>query len=158
MSPFEHDQPPPWAFKSESERDTDRLGEMMADVLRPGDVVSLAGPLGAGKTRLVQALARSLGANRDQVTSPTFVILNEYRSGRLPLFHFDVYRLRDEDEFWQLGPEEYFAGEGVTLLEWGDRVAALLPPQTSRITIEVVGETERIYRIEGDLAQRLHQQ
>jgi tRNA threonylcarbamoyladenosine biosynthesis protein TsaE len=142
-------------FTSHGLKETDRLGMMIAHAAQPGDVVSLEGPLGAGKTRLVQGIARGIGAEGDQVTSPTFVILNEYRSGRLPLFHFDVYRLRDEDEFWQLGPEEYFAGEGMSLLEWGDRVVPLLPPRTSRIAIEVTGDSERVYRVTGSLAERL---
>lgn len=135
--------------------DTDRLGEQVSAALVPGDVLSLSGPLGAGKTRLVQAIAKGLGIVRDQVTSPTFVLLNEYQSGRLPLYHFDVYRLRDEDEFYELGPEEYFAGDGVCLLEWGDRVGHLLPPQTSHVTIEVLGAEERLIRITGPLAARL---
>lgn len=142
-------------FVSRHLNDTDRVGEIMATALVPGDVLSLSGPLGAGKTRLVQAVAQGLGISRDQVTSPTFVLLNEYREGRLPLYHFDVYRLRDEDEFYELGPEEYFAGGGVTLIEWGDRVGHLLPPQTSYVTIDVVGTEERTIRLAGPLATRL---
>jgi tRNA threonylcarbamoyladenosine biosynthesis protein TsaE len=142
-------------FTSHGLEETDELGALIAGVAQRGDVVSLEGPLGAGKTRLVQGIARALGADGDQVTSPTFVILNEYRSGRLALFHFDVYRLRDEDEFWQLGPEEYFDGEGMSLLEWGDRVVPLLPPRTSRIAIDVTGDSERVYRVTGPLAERL---
>jgi tRNA threonylcarbamoyladenosine biosynthesis protein TsaE len=142
-------------FTSRHLDDTDRIGESISAALHPGDVLSLSGPLGAGKTRLVQAIAEGLGIAREQVTSPTFVLLNEYRTGRLPLYHFDVYRLRDEDEFFELGPEEYFSGEGVTLLEWGDRVGHLLPPRTSRVTIEVLGPDERAIRIAGPLAARL---
>ncbi len=142
-------------FTSRHLDDTDRLGTIISAALCPGDVISLSGPLGAGKTRLVQAIAGGLGIARDQVTSPTFVLLNEYRAGRLPLYHFDVYRLRDEDEFHELGPEEYFAGDGVCLLEWGDRVGHLLPSRASRVAIEVLGTDERTIRITGPLATRL---
>lgn len=142
-------------FTSRCLDDTDQLGRAIACAIAPGDVLSLSGPLGAGKTRLVQAIAQGVGIPRDVVTSPTFVLLNEYRMGRLPLFHFDVYRLRDEDEFYELGPEEYFASEGVTLLEWGDRVGHLLPARTSRVSIEVVGADERVITVTGPLAARL---
>lgn len=142
-------------FTSHQLEDTDRLGEKIAAVVKPGDVISLAGPLGAGKTRLVQGIAKGIGADRDQVTSPTFVLLNEYRSGRLPLYHFDVYRLRNAEEFYELGPEEYFGGLGICLLEWGDRVASMLPPRTSHIAIEVIGTDQRMIRLSGPIAERL---
>lgn len=122
----------------DSEADTRRLGGALASALHPGAVVSLIGALGAGKTRLVQAAAEALGATRDSVTSPTFVLVHEYRSGRLPVYHFDAYRLADEDEFLQLGPEEYFEGEGLTFVEWGDRVARCLPPDAVEVRIEVL--------------------
>ena len=91
-----------------NEQDTERLGAALADVLPPGTVVALIGTLGAGKTRLVQAVATALGVPAGGVTSPTFVLVNEYRQGRVPVFHFDTYRLKDDDEFLALGPEEYF--------------------------------------------------
>src|SRR5688572_1112199 len=110
-----------------SERDTERLGAALANVLPPGTVVGLIGTLGAGKTRLVQAVATALGMPPGSVTSPTFVLVNEYRGGRMPVFHFDTYRLKDEDEFLALGPDEYFESNGLTFVEWADRVADLLP-------------------------------
>jgi len=130
-------------FHATSEHDTDRLGKMLADVLPAGSVVSLIGTLGAGKTRLVQSIAAALGTPVGTVTSPTFVLVNEYREGRLPIYHFDAYRLRDEDEFLELGPEEYFEGTGITLVEWADRVASCLPVDYLTISIEVLGQTER---------------
>jgi tRNA threonylcarbamoyladenosine biosynthesis protein TsaE len=126
-----------------NEQDTDRLGAALAEVLPPGAVVALVGTLGAGKTRLVQAVAAALGVPRDAVTSPTFVLVNEYRQGRLPIFHFDTYRLKDDDEFLALGPEEYFDSAGLTFIEWADRVADLLPHDRLEITLEVTGDTIR---------------
>jgi tRNA threonylcarbamoyladenosine biosynthesis protein TsaE len=127
----------------QSEEDTDRLGAALAEVLPPGTVVALIGTLGAGKTRLVLAVATALGVPRDAVTSPTFVLVNEYRQGRTPIFHFDTYRLKDDDEFLALGPEEYFDSTGITFVEWADRVADLLPAERIEITLEVTGDTTR---------------
>jgi tRNA threonylcarbamoyladenosine biosynthesis protein TsaE len=136
-------------FVANSEADTDRLGAMLADALFPGSVVALIGTLGAGKTRLVQAVAAALGNKRDEITSPTFVLVNEYRAGRMPVYHFDTYRLRDEDEFLELGPEEYFMGQGVTFVEWADRFEQLLPAGYLKIEITPVGETAREFTISG---------
>jgi tRNA threonylcarbamoyladenosine biosynthesis protein TsaE len=134
-------------FLANSEADTDRLGEMLADALFPGSVVALIGTLGAGKTRLVQAIAAALGNPRDAITSPTFVLVNEYLGGRIPVYHFDTYRLRDEDEFLELGPEEYFASAGITFVEWADRFEELLPAGYLKIEIAPVGETAREFTI-----------
>jgi tRNA threonylcarbamoyladenosine biosynthesis protein TsaE len=132
----------------QSEQDTDRLGAALAEALAPGTVVALIGTLGAGKTRLVQAVATALGVPRDAVTSPTFVLVNEYRQGRMPIFHFDTYRLKDDDEFLALGPEEYFDSAGLTFIEWADRVAELLPQERLEIRLEVTGDTTRSVAIE----------
>jgi tRNA threonylcarbamoyladenosine biosynthesis protein TsaE len=131
-----------------NEQDTDRLGAALAEMLPPGTVVALIGTLGAGKTRLVQAVASALGVPRDAVTSPTFVLVNEYRQGRLPIFHVDTYRLKNDDEFLALGPEEYFDSAGLTFIEWADRVADLLPTDRLEITLEVTGDTTRSVTIE----------
>ncbi len=132
---------------AENEEATDRLGRLLAETLPAGTVVALVGTLGAGKTRLVQAVAEALGVSRDAVTSPTFVLINEYQGGRRPVYHFDTYRLRDDDEFLELGPEEYFDSEGLTFIEWADRVLACLPPDYLHIEIEVLGETKREFAI-----------
>src|SRR5437879_1728646 len=101
---------------------TEALGRRLAGVLFPGAVVALIGPLGAGKTHLVRAIAEGLGiANPNVVTSPTFVLIQEY-DARLPIYHFDAYRLTSEAEFADLGVHEYFQGAGVCLVEWADRV------------------------------------
>lgn len=130
-------------FSSNNEHDTERLGAVLAAELPPGTVVGLVGTLGAGKTRLVQAVATALGVPPGKVTSPTFVLVNEYQGGRMPVYHFDTYRLKDEDEFLALGPEEFFESNGLTFVEWADRVAELLPKDRVEITIEVVDETKR---------------
>jgi tRNA threonylcarbamoyladenosine biosynthesis protein TsaE len=138
---------------AKNEQDTERLGAALADVLPPGTVVGLIGTLGAGKTRLVQAVAAALGVPAGNVTSPTFVLVNEYRGGRVPVFHFDTYRLKDEDEFLALGPEEYFESDGLTFVEWSNRVADLLPRDRVEITIEVLGETSRRITIAATSSQ-----
>ncbi len=134
-------------FLSHSEAETDQLGQWLAEGLQPDTVVALIGTLGAGKTRLVQAVATALGVPRDQVTSPTFVLVNEYQSGRLPVYHFDTYRLRDEDELQELGPEEYFQRGGITFIEWADRFAEFLPKNRLTISIESLGPSEREFYI-----------
>jgi tRNA threonylcarbamoyladenosine biosynthesis protein TsaE len=143
-----------------SESDTDRLGAALAAALPSGTVIGLIGTLGAGKTRLVQAVAAALGAPREAITSPTFVLVNEYRQGRVPVYHFDTYRLKDDDEFLELGPEEYFESDGLTFVEWADRVEHLLPVERVEITLEVTGDTERRAAIVGTsslLQQKLEQ-
>jgi len=137
-----------FTFTSNSETDTDRLGEALATAVPPGTVVALVGTLGAGKTRLVQAVAAALGVPRASVTSPTFVLVNEYTGGRLPIYHFDTYRLKDDDEFLNLGPDEYFDSNGLTFVEWADRVADLLPAERVEITIDVAGDTKRCVTIQ----------
>ena len=136
-------------FDVHDEHGTERLGAALAAVLPAGTVVGLIGTLGAGKTRLVQAAAKAVGVPAGSVTSPTFVLVNEYRGGRVPIYHFDTYRLKDEDEFFALGPEEYFDSGGITFVEWADRFPAVLPPERMEISIEVVGETERRVSIRG---------
>jgi len=138
-----------FTFVAHDERDTQRLGAALAKVLPPGTVVGLIGPLGAGKTRLVQAVATALGVPPGTVTSPTFVLVNEYTGGRIPVYHFDTYRLKDDDEFLNLGPDEYFDSNGITFIEWADRVTELLPSERLEIEIEVTGETERRVIVRG---------
>src|SRR5689334_4089876 len=106
------------------EADTERLGRALAEAI--GDaVVALDGPLGAGKTRLVQSMAAFCGVDRADVVSPTFVLIHEYRGSR-PIYHIDAYRLRDDDEFLQLGVDEYFLPPNLVLIEWASRVARCL--------------------------------
>jgi tRNA threonylcarbamoyladenosine biosynthesis protein TsaE len=125
------------------------LGRRLGELLGPGATVALIGPLGAGKTQLAGAIAEGLGISKGRhVCSPTFTLIQEYEA-RLPIFHFDTYRLRSAEEFIDLGVHEYFQGNGVCLVEWGDRVESVLPPDHLRISIEVMGETQRRFSIEG---------
>ena len=125
------------------------FGRRLAGLLFPGAVVALVGPLGAGKTHLARAVAEGLGiADSRAVNSPTFVLLQEYQA-RLPIYHFDAYRLRTEGEFADLGADEYFAGSGVCLVEWADRVPTCLPPEHLRVTLEVTGPLSRRATVEA---------
>ena len=134
-------------YHANDEAATAALGAALAEHLPNGSVVALCGTLGAGKTRLVQAIAEATGVPRENVVSPTFVLVQEYRQGRRPIFHFDTYRLADDDEFLELGPDEYFEGEGLTLIEWADRVEACLPRERFEIKLEVTGETQRTFHL-----------
>jgi len=143
---------------------TTAVGHRLAKQLFSGAVVALIGPLGAGKTTLVKAIAEGLGVNESRlVNSPTFVLIQEY-SGRLPIYHFDAYRLRSSTDFFDLGVNEYFEGFGVCLVEWADRVASDLPSEHLRISIELTGETARRFTIDqkgtkyGNLLQSLRGQ
>ena len=125
--------------------DTKVFGEALAAELRPGDVVALTGDLGMGKTALTKAVAKGLGII-GPVTSPTFTIVREHDGGRLPLYHFDLYRVHDEDELFEIGFEDYIHGKGVCLIEWAELIdEELLPPGTRFITLEYGSEeNERI--------------
>lgn len=131
-------------IKNESE--TAKFGVDLGRQVCPGTVIALTGDLGAGKTTLTKAIARGLGIS-DMITSPTFNIVKEYDSGRLPLYHFDVYRIGDVDEMYELGYEEYFYGNGVCVVEWADLIEELLPENAIRIQLEYGGgEGKRVYR------------
>lgn len=128
---------------------TGTLGKILGTVAAPGDVITLAGPLGAGKTALVQAIARGLGVGPETyVTSPTFSLLHEYR-GRIPLYHMDLYRLAGEEEIESLGFSEYFYGEGLTVIEWPERLGSLMPAERLHIELAISGETSRSARLTG---------
>ena len=131
-----------WRFVSTSEAQTEVLASALAKALEPGTVVALVGNLGAGKTRLVRAVCEALGVDRREIASPTFVLVHEYE-GRLPVFHFDAYRLRQASDFLDLGADEYLSSDGVCLIEWADRVAGLLPADHLRVEIVATGETTR---------------
>ena len=121
------------------------LGESWATGLVGGEIFALHGVLGAGKTQLAKGLARGLGFEGD-VTSPTFTIIHEYLGGRLPLYHIDLYRIRSEKEAVDLGLEEYLPGDGVTVIEWPERIPSLLPADTRHWELQVVSLTERVIR------------
>ena len=125
-------------FHAENQSDTEQLGAKLAGLLPDGSVVALIGTLGAGKTRLVQAVAEASGIPKNTVTSPTFVLIREYDEGNRPIYHFDAYRLERESEFRDLGPHEYFDGFGLSFVEWADRVPNSLPIEHVTIEIEVL--------------------
>jgi len=135
-----------FTYEAGDEAATAALGAALAEVLPDGSVVALCGTLGSGKTRLVQAIAEASGVDRRDVLSPTFVLIHEYQ-GRRPVYHLDAYRLRDEDEFLDLGPEEYFEADGLALVEWADRVRGCLPPERVEIHVEVTGPESRQFNI-----------
>jgi tRNA threonylcarbamoyladenosine biosynthesis protein TsaE len=123
------------------------LGHRLGRLLFPGAVIGLIGPLGAGKTHFVRAIAEGLDiADSRVVSSPTFVLIQEY-SARLPIYHFDAYRLRAPAEFTDLGIDEYFAAGGVCLIEWADRITACLPKDLLEIRIDVVSQDARSFHL-----------
>jgi len=127
---------------------TERLGLRLAESLPANAVVVLSGTLGAGKTRLVQAIAAGCEIDPADVTSPTFVLCREYHGTRT-IYHLDAYRIKDSDEFRELGVEEMFAGNALVLIEWGERVEACLPPDHWQISLEVTGESSRQALVDG---------
>ena len=129
-----------------NEHDTEEFGMKLASSLEPGDIVALIGDLGTGKTTLTKYIAKGLGVT-ENIDSPTFNIVKEHKSGIVPLFHFDVYRLSSGDELLDIGADEYFYSDGVCIIEWAGVVADVVPEKAKVILIEY-GEKqgERIYR------------
>lgn len=139
-------------WETHSAEETFALGEEMGRKARPGEVVALTGDLGVGKTVFTKGFARGLGVSED-VNSPTFTILQEYHGGRLPFYHFDVYRILDVFDMEEIGYEDYFYGDGVCLVEWGEVVSSLLPEDTIWVRIEkdmAKGFDYRRVSIEGE--------
>lgn len=132
-------------FISEEEAHTEAIASSLADIVQAGDVITLTGELGVGKTHFTKGLAKGLGII-ERVTSPTFTIVKEYE-GRLPLYHLDVYRLEHSDE--DIGFDEYFYGDGVAVIEWAQFIEAFLPEEYLSITIERTGDTAREIMVEA---------
>jgi tRNA threonylcarbamoyladenosine biosynthesis protein TsaE len=132
---------------SASEGETRRLGERLGSLCAPGDLILLEGGLGAGKTALAQGIGRGLGV-AGAINSPTFTLVKEYR-GHIPLYHFDLYRLDDPEQALDLGIDDYLEGEGVCVVEWAERAAALWPDDHLRIGFVIAGPTERQLHVEG---------
>ena len=122
-------------YETYSVRETEELGVRLAKKAEPGGIYSLSGDLGAGKTAFAQGFARGLGI-AGPVCSPTFTIVQTYEEGRLPFYHFDVYRIADIEEMDEIGYEDYFYGNGVVLIEWADPIEEILPDRICRIAIE----------------------
>ena len=129
-----------------NEKETESFGRALAEELKAGDVLALIGDLGTGKTALTRYVAKGLDID-ERITSPTFTIVKEYTEGRLPLYHFDVYRVSDADELFNIGIEEYFFGSGVCIVEWADMILDILPENTKFIYLEYgKDEGERVYK------------
>ena len=122
-------------IETKTPQETFDVGKKIGENAKPGQIYTLTGDLGVGKTVFTQGVAAGLGIT-EPICSPTFTIIQEYESGRLPLYHFDVYRIGDIEEMDEIGYEDYFYGNGVCLIEWADLIRELLPEETGRITIE----------------------
>ena len=134
-------------FITNSPEETEAVGAALGAVLTPGTVLAYTGDLGAGKTAFTRGLARGLGAG-DRVTSPTYTIVNEYLSGRLPLFHFDMYRLESSEDLWDIGWEDYLERGGICAVEWSENIDDALEAPIY-IRLEKLGDTTRRITIEG---------
>ena len=134
-------------FLTNSPEETEKIGAALGKILNPGTVLAYRGNLGAGKTAFTRGLARGLGY-AEPVTSPTYTIVNEYLGGRLPLFHFDMYRLRSSDDLWDIGWEDYLDRGGVCAVEWSENVDDAMEDAVY-VTIHKTGETSRRIEIEG---------
>lgn len=131
-------------FESYSYEDTIKIANEIADTLKGGEFIAMYGDLGAGKTAFVQGIAKALGIT-NHVTSPTFTIVNEYE-GRLPLYHFDVYRIGDPEEMFEIGYDEYVESDGVCIVEWAELIEELFPREYTKITILKDEEKDFDYR------------
>ncbi|CAN5153457.1 tRNA (adenosine(37)-N6)-threonylcarbamoyltransferase complex ATPase subunit type 1 TsaE [soil metagenome] len=128
---------------------TERFGRQLGQLLWPGAVVGLSGPLGAGKTFLSRTIALGLDvSDQVRVTSPTYILVQEY-PGRLPIYHFDLYRLKSANDFFELGGADYLEGDGVCLIEWADKFPEALPPHRLDVRLEPTGETSRRLQLVG---------
>jgi tRNA threonylcarbamoyladenosine biosynthesis protein TsaE len=134
-------------YISESEEQTRQIARDFAKGLQPGAVVCLQGELGAGKTHFVKGMAVAFGIKESEVQSPTFTLINEYE-GTLSLYHFDCYRMESYQEALEIGAEEYFYGEGVSVIEWPERIRQILPPDVIWITITSLSPSKRKFVIQ----------
>ena len=139
----------PMTIETHSVSETEALGERLAKCLSSGSVVALYGDLGAGKTALVRGMARGLGIE-ESVSSPTFTIVNEY-PGHPALFHFDLYRLKNAEELYAIGWEDYLDRDGICVVEWSENAPEAFPEDTVRVYLERLSETDRLIRVEGML-------
>ena len=135
-------------FISNSAAETEAIGRQLATTVVAGSVLALTGELGSGKTQFVKGIVAGLGSG-DPVTSPTFTIVHEYRGGRLPVYHFDFFRLQDRKSIASVGVDEYLFGDGVSIIEWADRFPDLVPANAQWISLEVRSENERTIVVEA---------
>ena len=134
-------------FISNSPAETEAIGRQVAENIGVGSVLALKGDLGSGKTLFVKGVVNGLGSSAD-VTSPTFTILHEYRAGRLPIYHFDLFRIENPQALARLGLDDYFFGDGISVIEWADRFPDFVPEQARWIFFEIKSETQRAIRFQ----------
>ncbi|MCH8496643.1 MAG: tRNA (adenosine(37)-N6)-threonylcarbamoyltransferase complex ATPase subunit type 1 TsaE [Balneolales bacterium] len=130
-----------------SPEETHKLGITLSALTELGDIICLHGDLGAGKTALVKGVAEGLGINPTKVNSPTFTLIHEYTEGKIPVYHFDAYRLKSATEALEIGTEEYLYGDGISLIEWPEKMESLIPPEAYHVYIEKAGSTLRTFKI-----------
>jgi len=125
------------------------IGAKLAKNLRKGDIICLLGQLGSGKTVLTKGIAQGLGIAPGKIVSPSFVLMRQYNRSRLPLYHFDLYRLKLAKDIASLGYEEYFYDEGVSVVEWADRLGCLLPKEYLRIELAIKSDSQRVFKLQA---------
>jgi tRNA threonylcarbamoyladenosine biosynthesis protein TsaE len=140
-------------FISNSPEETEAFGRRFAKEVKAGDVLALSGELGSGKTQFVKGLVAGLGATT-AATSPTFTLIHEYSGGRLPIYHFDFFRVEDRQAAERLGLDDYFFGDGVSVIEWADRFPDLIPETAGWVAFETKSETERAINVQGTAASK----
>jgi len=133
-------------MESFSAKDTFEFGRMLGEKLTAGTIICLSGDLGTGKTVFTKGLAKGLGIS-EPVVSPTFTIVQEYKEGRIPLYHFDTYRIDDPDEMYEVGLDDYLFGDGICVIEWAETIKELLPEEYYKLTIKKVPEKGNDYRM-----------
>lgn len=148
---------------SRSVNDTINIGKIIARGLKPADIICLFGPLGSGKTILTKGIAQGLGIKRNSVVSPSFILIRIHGGAKLPFYHFDLYRLKKPQDIFLLGYEEYFYDEGVTVVEWADRLKHLLPLEFLKIELSQKAPTQRLLEFTGigkrykELLKKIHE-
>lgn len=142
---------------SKSPKETMIVAKAISRILKGSEIICLYGELGSGKTVFAKGLAEGLGIKQDKVVSPSFVLIREYHKARLPLYHFDLYRLKSPGDIVALGYEEYFFSDGLCVIEWPDRLGNLLPAEFIKVKIEVRGKNKRLISIDtrGDSYKEL---
>lgn len=135
-------------LQTKSSLETIKIGKQIGSLLNQGDIVALIGELGSGKTQFIKGLASGAGVKKSKISSPSFILINEY-SGRIPFYHIDLYRINEEREAGELGLEEYFESEGITAIEWADKIPSLLPRDLLMVRINYEGKNSRTIEITG---------
>ena len=133
-------------FTTKSHLETQKLGSLIAGKLKPGNIIAFSGDLGAGKTTLIKGIVNSLSHKEIPVTSPTFIYLNIYNVSP-PIYHFDLYRIKNQNHFFAMGFEEYFLSDGICLIEWSENIKEILPPDVIKIKIKHESENKRLISI-----------